>query len=171
VKGPVAEIPRDQEVSVWWGGYSPWTMLPSLILSIVLTGGIIWWAWAHLERADIQLAILSASGIVWVVQTLRFGYRFFGYNYQLTTRRVVHDWGILHKGMRTLLLTEIERIEVHRSPLERLLGVGRVVLRPRDGKAASMVWSGVRTCDEVAERVRAVWGRARGQCAGDRATG
>ncbi|MFO0965579.1 MAG: PH domain-containing protein [Gemmataceae bacterium] len=152
-------IPRNQETSVWWGGYAARTMLPSLSLSILLTGGIIWWAWTYLQRADIQLAVLSASGIVWVVQTLRFGNRFFGYNYHLTTRRVVQDWGILNKGMRTLLLCDVERIDVERSPLETLLGVGRVILRPRDAQTPPMVWSGVRNCDEAAERVRAVWGR------------
>src|SRR4051794_9261587 len=117
----MVEIPRTQEVYVFWGGYSSRTMLPSLLVCFGLTALIVWLAWTFFEREDIKLIVLSASGILWVVQSMRFGYRFFGYNYLATTRRLVQDWGLLNKGIRTLFLTDVERVDVRQSSLEKLL--------------------------------------------------
>lgn len=149
-------IPRTQEVAVWWGGYSPWTMLPSLIVSVALTGVIVWWAWTTLARADVKLAVFSLAGVVWCVQTLRFGSRLFGANYHITTRRLVQEWGVLRKRMRTLFLSELRDVEVKRSALEELLGVGRLIFHSRDSNAMPMIWTGVRQCNQLADRVRAM---------------
>lgn len=147
---------QSQETEIWWGGYCPWTMVPSLLVSFLLTGVIAWWGWTFVQRENVRLAILSLTGLVWLVQTMRFGYRFFGRNYHLTTRRLVQDWGLLNKGIRFLLLEDVESVKVERSNLEELLGVGRIVIRPRDPKQPPMVWSGVRHSGEVAERIRAM---------------
>lgn len=146
-----------QETELWWGGYSPWAMLPSLLFCFLLTGLIVWWGWTYVERRNVQLAILSLTGIVWITQTIRFAHRIFGNNYHLTTRRVIHDWGINWKGIRIVPLSEVESITVERSSLEEFLGVGRVVLRVRNGPP--MVWKGVRHSTDVAERVRAALGK------------
>lgn len=156
VKEPGPAIPRTQEVGVWWGGYSPWTMMPSLLVCVVLTGAIMWWAWTYLERGYVQLAVLGLTGAVWVIQTVRFGLRFLGINYHVTTRRLVQDWGIIRKTIRTLFLHDVERIEVKRTGLEKFLGVGRVFFFPRLPDQPPMIWKGVRQCNQVAERVRAV---------------
>lgn len=154
MKEPVPAVPRTQEVTVWWGGYSPWTMVPSLLLCVLLTGAITWGAFEYLDRGSVRLAILSSAGLIWAVQTLRIAHRYFGINYHLTTRRLQFDWGILNKGIRTLFLKDVAAVEVESAGWEEVLGVGRVIFRPSDAKEKAMVWRGVRHYQEVAERVR-----------------
>lgn len=157
MKEPGAGIPKNQETIVWWGGYSPWTMTPSLLICLVLTGGITWWALEYVDRDWIRLAVFGLSSLVWVVQTARFAYRFLGVNYFVTTRRLVQDWGIIYKRMRTVFLEEVEKIEVERSSLEEFLGVGRIIIRPRTpATKPPMVWRGVRHVRQVAERLEAL---------------
>lgn len=156
MKEPATEVPPTQETLVWWGSYSAWTMVPSLFVCVVLTGGVIWWAYANLERPDVRLAILGLNGIIWTVQSLRFGYRYFGCNYHLTTHRALQDWGILNKGIRTLFLKEVAAVEIARGGLEEFLGVGQIIFRLKDPKAPLMVWYGVYQPREVLERARTV---------------
>jgi len=144
---------KQQETEVWWGGYSPWTMTPSFSVAIALTGVIVWWGWNFLERGDIRLGILSLTGFVWFVQLLRFGYRFFGANYHLTTRRLMQETGLMNKTLRMVWLDKVESVVVERSNLEEFLGVGRVVIQSVE-KEPPMIWKGVRNCNAAAERIR-----------------
>ena len=86
----------EEEVDVWWGSYSGWTMMPSLLVCIALTALIAWFTWVTFRGGRsgfVQLTFLSLAGSVWILQTLRWAYRSCSYNYRLTTRRLFRDLG------------------------------------------------------------------------------
>src|SRR5690349_7852196 len=68
IPNPLLQEPT-QEVDLWWGSYSGWTMLPSFAVCIVLTALIFWVVTRFLPHRElVQLTILGASGSVWLVQ-------------------------------------------------------------------------------------------------------
>ena len=92
--------------------------------------------WMVHEAGDAPLAA------IWLLQAIRAGYRLFGYNYRLTTRRLFHDRGRLYPPDAPLDLATVVRVEVKQSLLGRLIGVGTVRVIPEDA-AATVELTGV----------------------------
>jgi hypothetical protein len=116
------------EVELWWGSYSGWTMAPSFAVCILLTGVIVWAAWYFVGHGWEQLTALSAASVVWVVQLVRWGARFFGWNYRLTTRHLFALRGLRRPTIARLELARVARVHVHRNWVERQVHVGRVIV-------------------------------------------
>ena len=150
-----APVESGQETDVWWGSYSGWTMLPSLLLCVALTGAIVLGAWRFVERRNLQWTIWSLAGAVWLVQGARWGTRVFGHNYRLTSRRLFIQRGHLWQRRSAIGMDQVQQVKVQPSPLGRWTQVGRIVIVPADG-AAPLVLEGVRHPEQVAERLRAL---------------
>jgi len=148
-----SEVPTE-EVDVWWGSYSGWTMAPSWAACGLLTGLIAWGAWELVPRSLLKGTILGLAGAVWLVQGVRWAYRVFGYNYRLTTRRIYADRGFLYGGFAALDLASVERVLVQRSWSNRLLRVGQVWIVPEDKTKPTLVLEGVRRPMIVADHMR-----------------
>jgi len=142
-----------EEADVWWGSYSGWTMAPSWAACVLLTGLIVWGAWALVPRDFVQGTVLGLAGAVWLVQGVRWAYRVFGYNYRLTTRRVYADRGFLYAGYAALDLAAVARVLVTRTLPDRVLGVGQVWIVPEDKTKPTLVLEGVRRPREIADRL------------------
>src|SRR5262245_23065947 len=84
----------DEEVDVWWGAYCGWTMMPSMIVCIVLTGLIALGVWLWVPRDYMQLAFVGVGGALWIAQAVRWAVHVFGRTYRLTTRRLYVDCGL-----------------------------------------------------------------------------
>lgn len=154
----------DQETDVWWGSWSGWTMLPSLLVSVVLTGVIVWWAWTHVDRRFVQLTVWALAGSVWLVQLARWSWHWFGHNYRLTTRRLIVWRGHLRRVHLMAPLTELEHVRVEEYAHTRWTGVGRIVVALQlggDPRRDEVELEGVRNPHEVVELIRAMSLRAR----------
>jgi hypothetical protein len=158
-EGPTAPA---EETDVWWGAYSGWAMAPSWLACLLLTGLIAWGGWALVPRGFVQGTVLGLAGAVWLVQGVRWGYRVFGYNYRLTTRRVYADRGFLYEGFASRDLAAIARVLVKRSWSDRLVGVGQVCLVPEEQTKPPLVLEGVRRPYIIAARIRELVQVARG---------
>src|SRR5262249_44010821 len=79
---PVPESAAAEEIDVWWGSYSGWTLWPSTAVCILFTGliGLGTWLWA--PRDVMQWVFLGLAGALWLVQATRWAYRFFSVNYR-----------------------------------------------------------------------------------------
>jgi hypothetical protein len=163
-----ADLLAAPEVDAWWGSYSGWTMVPSWAACVLLTGLIVWGGWALVPRGFVQGTILGLAGALWLAQGLRWGYRVFGYNYRLTTRRLYRDRGFLYTGFAVLDLASVAGVVVNRTWFDRLVGVGQLCVRPEDNAKEPLVLEGVRRPLEVAQKVRASVQAARA-AAGERA--
>ena len=124
-----------EEVELAWQGYSIRALLPSTIaLAAVTVSAMVLLrplvpTWMVHEAGDAPLAA------IWLLQAVRAGYRLFGYNYRLTTRRLFHDRGRLYPPDAPLDLARVVRVEAKQSLLGRLIGVGTVGVIPEDAPA------------------------------------
>jgi hypothetical protein len=129
-------------------------MAPSSAGCVLLTGLIAWGAWLFVPRGFVQGTILALSAAVWLAQGVRWGYRVFGYNYRLTTRRLYGDRGFLYQGFAALDLRAVARVLVRRRGIDRLLGVGQVYVVAEDVTQPPLILDGVRRPQAVAELIR-----------------
>jgi membrane protein YdbS with pleckstrin-like domain len=146
--------PVDHEVDVWWGSYSGWTLLPSFLACIVATAIVTWLSWALLPHELVQLTILGLGGAVWCVQLARWGLRFFGFNYRLTTRRVFADHGFIHPARDRADLGHVADVRVERTFLDRLSHVGHIQIHFKKNARPPMILEGVRQPKLVAELIQ-----------------
>src|SRR5439155_1790937 len=136
-----------EEVDVWWGSYSGWTLWPSTAACMFLTGVIALTVWLWVPRDVMQWVFLGLAGALWLVQGTRWAYRFFGVNYRLTTRRLFRDEGFIHPQFVQISLKTVARVEVQRNALEKLARVGRLYLHFHDAALPPVVLEGVRHPD------------------------
>jgi Bacterial PH domain len=148
-----ARADPDEEVDVWWGAYCGWTTMPSMVVCVVLTGLIALGVWTWVPRGYMQLAFVGLGGALWLAQGLRWAARVFGITYRLTSRRLYVDRGVRHRRMLNVELHEIAQVGVRRSPVEKFLRVGRVVVHFEDARPP-LVLEGVRSPDWVASLIR-----------------
>ena len=149
-----------QESDIWWGSWSGWTMLPSLVVSVVLTGIIVWWAWTYLDRRFVQLTIWALAGLVWLVQLWRWCWRWFGCNYRLTSRRLIVWRGHFRRLSLMTPLTRLEHVRVETYSHSHWTQVGRIVIALVDGNG-EIELNGIKNPHEVAKLIRATAQRAR----------
>ena len=140
-----------QETDVWWGAYSGWALLPSLLVCVVLTGAIVWGTRTFVERRHVQVTFWALTGAVWLVQTYRWGWRVFGVNYRLTTRRLLIEHGHWRPKRWSIELHDVVGAEVKRNLLSAWTGVGRVVVRTAEGEP--VVLESIHAPDEVAAKL------------------
>ncbi|MBY0524904.1 MAG: PH domain-containing protein [Gemmataceae bacterium] len=142
----------EQEVDVWWGGYSPWAMLPNFVVCGVLTIaaclGVYAWAddWGLSDDMARYLLYAVASLLVGS-QVLHCGYRTTVLTYRLTTHRLFCGLGLLRAAAPPIAVADIRSVRVQQTALERRLGVGR--LRIHTGKK-DMVLFGVWDTERIA---------------------
>jgi hypothetical protein len=121
-----------EEVELAWHGYSAAALVPSTIALAALSAGVILAlrplvpTWVLHEAADAPLAAL------WLLQAIRAGYRLFGYNYRLTTRRLFRERGRLYPPDAPVELATVVRAEVRQSLIGRLAGVGTIRVIPEE---------------------------------------
>jgi hypothetical protein len=158
---PRALTAADEETDLWWGAYAGRTMLPSFLVCLAATGAIAFLAWLLVPRGYVKPTILILGGLLWAVQALRVCHRTFGFNYRLTTHRVFRDHGVWRPRPLRLELTDIAQVTLKRQALERLLGIGQVLLQPEDRSRPSVVLEGVCHPDQVVKVLREALEKAR----------
>jgi hypothetical protein len=151
---PAALPGQGEEVDLWWGSYSGWTMLPSFAVCTLLSGIIVVAVWQVLPREYVRTTILSLWLVVWSVQLVRWGRRIFGWNYRLTTRRLFQDRGIRVTRFLQVDLTEVAQVAVRSQGLERWLGIGQLHVTFEKVSFSPMILEGVRDPSRVAELIR-----------------
>jgi hypothetical protein len=146
--------PRE-EVDVWWGSCAGRTLTPSFIVCGLLTAA--WYVAARElvpERYLQQLAFSTLASLLWVVQLLRWGHRFFTWNYRLTTRYLYIDRGFRPLVARRHALTTIRAVKVVRSRWQKLLGIGDVCVYFQDAGQAPAVLAALVHPDAAADVLR-----------------
>lgn len=144
--------PAAQETDVWWGAYSGWTLLPSLLVCVALTAAIVWGEWMFVERRHMQWTFWSLAGLVWLVQLVRLSRRAFGINYRLTTKRLFREKGHWRASLAWVDVADIVDVSVRPVPLGKWIGIGNVVVHTGDDKR--FVLKGVSRPHEVARLIR-----------------
>jgi membrane protein YdbS with pleckstrin-like domain len=151
----------DEEVDVWWGGYAARTMVPSLVVCVVLTVLIDLMCWLTLPRYLLRWSVVSLTGLLWLVQTLRWLHHLLGYNYRLTTRRLYVEHGLFAPETAVADLDRIKAVKVAASLLQRRLGVGKVAVYVDDDAQLPLILDGVLHPWHVREMIARQAGQAK----------
>jgi len=161
---PVPE--KDQELDLWWGGYSARTMLPSLLICMVLSVGIIA-AGVYLHRehsvgaALARYEVYAVLALLWACQLLRFVYRVVFYSYRLTTHRLFWTQGPLSAAAGPIHVGDVRQVLVVQSWAERRVGIGHVYVLARE--PGCLIFQGVMEPRRVADLIERVAKRKRGE--------
>jgi membrane protein YdbS with pleckstrin-like domain len=83
--------------------------------------------------------------------------------YRLTPQRLFIDRGILSRTTDQLELIRVDDISVRRSIIDRMVGLGNVIVRSTDASDPELTIRGVPGADEVAEHIRTHMRRLRGR--------
>jgi membrane protein YdbS with pleckstrin-like domain len=83
--------------------------------------------------------------------------------YRLTSQRLFIDRGILSRTTDQLELIRVDDISVRRSIIDRMVGLGNVIIRSTDASDPELVMRGIEKADDVAEHIRTHMRRLRGR--------
>jgi len=125
----------------------------ALILFLLLAGaasffvdGSFFGKWAILVRAAPFLIAIVVFLLVQFDRSRRI--------YQVTNRRVVVEWGILAKSSNEIRVQDIRSINVSRSGLSGMLGIGNVEFSSAATDDAEVIFIKVPAADKVRDAVR-----------------
>ena len=144
------------ERSLWKGGYSAKVMYGTWILCAAATiGGII--AAAMLASGDSANIVWMTVGaiilVMWCLAIATFIYRRLGMHYELTTQRFVHQEGVFVRRTDRIEVIDIDDVSYSQGIIQRMLGVGRIVITSSDRSHPELVMHGVDKVPEIASLV------------------
>jgi len=146
-------IPEDEpEKELWQGAYSSRAMiggwLTTSLLTIVLLVGGGWWNVKWLWTAVVFGILFS-----WLYLLLVLAYRRGSVRYFLTNQRFVHEKGFLRRVTDRIDVIAIDDITFTQGVLERLVGVGTIILISSDRTHPRLVMPGIESVKEVADTI------------------
>jgi uncharacterized membrane protein YdbT with pleckstrin-like domain len=141
---------------LWRGGYSTQAMLPTwvvtgLITLAVLIGAIVlstktslgkWW-----------LVLLAALAILWLYQAASLFYRRWNVRYVLTPQRFICETGILRRVSDRLEVVQIDDVTFEQGLLDRLTGTGTIRISSADRSHPELTLRGIQNVQHVAEMI------------------
>src|SRR5262245_11124908 len=86
-----------QEVDAWWGSYSGRALIPIFVIAVVLTALIDVVCGLILPLGTARFVIVGTVIVILGLQVLRWLYLMVGYNYRLTTHRLLRERGIFRR--------------------------------------------------------------------------
>jgi|YelNatPaOPRAMG01_1025707.scaffolds.fasta_scaffold103203_2 uncharacterized membrane protein YdbT with pleckstrin-like domain len=149
----------DPDVELWKASYSPWGMIGTwmtlgIITIIVIVVDIL------LMRGPLKNQVgplwgitLGLVAIAWLVFLVIAWYRKMTIQYRLTTYRFYHRKGFVFRTVDSMEVIDIDDIAMHQNLLERLVGVGRVILRTKDPSDPFLVLQGVPNPEEAFKKI------------------
>jgi len=149
---------RDSETEIWQGAYSPramiaaWIGCGALLIAAVVLG--IWLQVSGLWTGGLMWAVLLGSVVIVTLYTgLLYVYRRVSIHYRLTSQRFYHQHGILYRITDRIDLFDIEDISCRQNILDRMLGLGTLVVSSRDASHPQLALRGIENAQQVAASI------------------
>lgn len=139
------------EEELWSGAYSPKAMVGPAIGAALLTaiGAVL----AAIAGPAGGLAWGIGVVLVWGAIGLLLAYRRLTVHYRLTTYRLFHDTGLLSRIGNRVEVIDIDDVTVHQGLIERLFGVGTIVIRSSDVTHPELSLRGIEAAKKVADLI------------------
>jgi hypothetical protein len=142
--------PDQPEQELWRGGYSSKAMFGAwavcgLVSLVLLVGGIYW-----RPAAVWWLVLLVLMVVPWLYCLTVLGLRRLSVHYVLTTRRFIHERGILRRVNDRIELLDMDDITSEQKLWDRLTGVGTIRIASHDRTDPELFLPGIDNVNEVA---------------------
>jgi len=144
-----------------WAGRTHWKHYAGRLIlwvagNIALVVVVAWLAsradWLTAAAATwIILAVFAVSGILIVG---RVAYKVLDHRYRLTTQRIFIARGILSQTVDQTELIRVDDVRLHKSFMDRILGLGTVTILSTDTSNSQLVIEGIADAEKVAEAIR-----------------
>jgi membrane protein YdbS with pleckstrin-like domain len=146
--GHAHPTPEDE---LWTGTYSPRAMIgPALALAaLTVLGGIAasfagpigWLVWG------------VVAAVAWAWFALVIMYRRLTVRYRLTSYRFFTETGLLGRVNNRIQAIDIDDVTVEQGPIERMLGLGTIIIRARDESSPMLALRGIEDAPRVADMI------------------
>jgi len=152
VQPPVSQPADEEEQDLWQGGYSGKDMYETWILYAVITLLLlilsVWAQTAWVSWASVMVVIL-----LWLYGALTLLYRKLSVSYRVTNRRLLHEKGFLWRITDRIELIDIDDVTLKQSPIDRLCGVGTIVITSSDRTDPVLVMPGIKDARRVVDLI------------------
>lgn len=143
----------EQEEILWQGQFSKLAMIGAWIAAGVFTIGVaVVGVIATFTGAAWAIAV-AVVAVVWVGLVLRLLYLQLSLHYYLTNQRFIHEHGLLWREVDRIETIDIDDVAVKQGPIERMLGIGSVVLTSSDASTPSFSLQGIEDVRRVASLI------------------
>ena len=139
---------HEEEEELWRGGYSAkamvgtWWLLGLVSLALLILPFFV-------QPLTLPIA-LGAILVIWVIGGLCYAWRRLGVHYELTTQRFIHQKGILTRHTDRIEVIDIDDVSFTQGPVQRMFGVGKIVLTSSDRSHPTLNMIGIGDVKEVA---------------------
>ena len=138
----------EAEQEVWHGGYSPKAMFGTwcslAFVSVAMLVG------SFLADPGLLPYTFAAVLLLWAAGGLIYAWRRFGYHYELTTQRFVHQTGIITRRTDRIEVIDIDDVSFSQGPIERIFSIGTIVLTSSDRSHPVLSMIGIADVKRVA---------------------
>lgn len=149
----MADDDDSPEQELWQGKFSKLAMIGAWAgagaFSLVLLLTAVFGSFSP-KGWGISLVVVFA---IWLGLALRLFYRQLSEHYYLTDRRFMHERGLLWREINRIEAIDIDDVSYQQGPIERILGVGTIVIRSSDNSHPKMELLGIEKVRDVAEMI------------------
>lgn len=160
--GQQEKVPKrgDPDVELWSASYSIWGMIGTWVLLAIVTLAVTVLDFFLMRGPffkDHALLLWEVSlglvGLVWLFFLIIAWYRAATIRWRLTTYRFYNQKGFVFRSVDSMEVIDIDDIALHHNLLERLVGVGRIILRTKDPSDPILVLEGVPNPEEAFKKI------------------
>ena len=90
---------------------------------------------------------------MWLALAAWYGYRRMSVHYKLSNQRLQHENGLLWRTVDRVELIDIDDVTYRQGPVERLLGVGTIVIASSDTTNPELQLPGIEHVSKVADMI------------------
>ena len=143
---------EEHEDELWQGTYSHLAMVGVWITGAFGSLGAI--AISFIAGFGSSLLwILLGILLVWVVLVGVYLYRRWSVHYTLTNQRLIHEKGLLWRTSDRVELIDVDDVTFTQGPVERLFGVGKILISSSDRTTPELYLPGIEQVREVADQI------------------
>lgn len=145
----------DPEVVLWEGTYAIKAMFREIALTLILT--ILIPIFCLMAGGPAAGFALPGVILIWLLLTGLIAYRKLAVFYRISNQRLMHEQGIFYRRINRIEIIDIDDLSCEQGLIERLLGVGRIVVSSSDRTDAWLVMrglDGVRAVCEILDNAR-----------------
>ncbi|MHC2066584.1 PH domain-containing protein [Bremerella sp. T1] len=134
---------RGPDETIWSGGYSAVDQSGSFMILGLITAGLI-------AGGIFFPLILVAIPILWIAQLIRVWWVKMGVSYELTTRRFIHEHGVIKRTTDRIEVIDVDDVTVEQGILDRMFNVGTIRITSSDRTHPELRIPGIKDVKKVA---------------------
>jgi uncharacterized membrane protein YdbT with pleckstrin-like domain len=148
----------EDERELWQGSYSGkamigvWVLLAVVSVAVLVAAGVFAPATAFLSLGLLVWAAIVLA-VIWLYAVAVLAYRKMSVHYRVTSQRLIHRRGILKVSTDRIELIDVDDISYTQGLVERMLGVGTVVVQSSDRTHPELKLHGIDEVQKVADIV------------------